>query len=203
MTARLLTRTAVTALALCSLAAGCLSQAAPRSYVLAVATAAPPSPALGAAGSGPAVGVGPIRVPAYLDRPSLVVRAGADEVTLSPDHRWAESLADGIARVMAGNLSLMIPTNAVAIFPWRTPWTVQYRVTMEILRFDGPLSGPVVLDARWRLLDAGGQEMVLKAVNLSEPVPPPPTYAGLVAAQSQLLARVGQDVAAEIRRRAR
>ena len=62
----------------------------------------------------------------------------------------------------------MIPTNAVAIFPWRTPWTVEYRVTVEIFRFDGPLGGPAVLNARWRLLDGNGKELVLRVVNLSE-----------------------------------
>ena len=96
------------------------------------------------------MGVGPVVVPVYLDRPALVVRVGGDEVRLSSDHHWAEPLKDGVARVVAENLSAMIPTDSVVVFPWRTPWVVAYRVTMEILRFDGPLG------ARWSSTRAGG-----------------------------------------------
>jgi hypothetical protein len=137
-------------------------------------------------------------VPVYLDRPSIVVRAGGDEVRFSGEHHWAEPLKDGIARVVAENLAAMVPTDAVVVFPWRAPWTVAYRVTMEILRFDGPLGGPVVLNARWRLLDAEGRELTLKAVALSEPAADR-SYAALVAAQSRVLAAVSRDIAGAIR----
>jgi uncharacterized lipoprotein YmbA len=143
-----------------------------------------------------------VAIPAYLDRPAIVVRASGDELRLSEAHHWAESLKDGVSRVVAENLSAMVPTEAVVVFPWRTPWTVQYRITMEILRFDGSLGGPVVLNARWRLLDGAGQELVLKAVALEEPVPDA-TYGAMVSAQSRLLATVSRDMAAEIRARAR
>ena len=139
-------------------------------------------------------------MPVYLDRPSIVVRAGSDEVRLSSNHHWAEPLKDGVARIVAENLATMVPTDAVAVFPWRAPWTVKYRVTMEILRFDGPLGGPVVLNARWRLLDGEGKEVALKAVMLSEPAADA-SYAALVASQSRLLATVSRDIASEIRSR--
>jgi uncharacterized protein len=176
---------------------GCTLRAAPpKTYVLSAASA----PAATSTGRDPVVGVGPITVPAYLDRPPIVVRAGDDEVQLSSGHHWAEPLKDGIARVIAENLALMVPTDAVGVFPWRSPWTVQYRVIVEILRFDGPLRGPVVLNARWRLLDGAGKGLLLRAVTLTEPVPEA-THAALVAAQSRLLAAVSRDMAAEIRSR--
>lgn len=179
-------------------AAGCsLRSPLPRAYVLA-----PASPAvLPAPGRGPAVGVGPVMIPGYLDRTAIVVRAAGDEVRLSEDHRWAESLKDGVARVVAENLAGMIPTDAIAVYPWKTPWAIQYRVALEIMRFDGPLGGPLILSARWRLLDGAGRELVLRAVNLSEPASDG-TYGALVSAQSRLLARLSQDIAAEIKSRA-
>ena len=132
---------------------GCLSVSPlPRSYLLS-ATA----PASSAPHASVAVGVGPVRIPAYLDQSSILVRTGEGEVELSGEHRWAEPLRDGIGRTLAENLSAMIPTDAVAVFPWRTPWTVDYRVTVDILRFDGAPGRSVVLDARWRLLDGSRQ----------------------------------------------
>jgi hypothetical protein len=186
----------VVALLALSGAVGCLSSSAPRSYVLAPANV-PNAPV---AGRGPAVGVGPVVIPAYLDRPAMVVRAAGDEVRLSEDHRWAESLKDGVARVIAENLSSMIPTDAIVLYPWKTPWTIQYRVTMEILRFDGPLGGAAILNARWRLLDGSGKQLVLRAVNLTESAGGT-THAALVAAQSRLLAQVSREIATEIRAR--
>jgi uncharacterized lipoprotein YmbA len=149
------------------------------------------------------VGVGPISIPTYLDRSPIVVRAGDDgEVGLSDEHRWAEPLRDGIARALAGNLSAMIPTDAVPIFPWRASWTVQYRVTVDILRFDGTIGKSVVLDARWRLLDSSGKELDLRAVHREEACSEP-THGGLVVAHNRLLASLSRDIAAEIRSRVR
>jgi uncharacterized protein len=102
---------------------------------------------------------------------------------------------------VAENLASMIPTDAIVVYPWKTPWAIQYRVTMEIVRFDGPLGGALILNARWRLLDGAGKELMLRAVNLSEPARDA-TYGALVSAQSRLLARVSQDIAAEIKSRA-
>jgi uncharacterized lipoprotein YmbA len=146
------------------------------------------------------VGVGPISIPAYLDRSAIVVRTGdGGEVSLSGEYRWAELLREGIPRTLAGNLSAMIPTDAVPIFPWRAPWTVQYRVTVDILRFDGALGKSVVLDARWRLLDGGGKELTIRTMHLEEACDT--TYAALVAAHNRLLASLSRDIAAEIRSR--
>jgi uncharacterized lipoprotein YmbA len=179
---------------------GCSFRSAPpKTYLLSPAS---PVPAAAPASSsqGPVVGVGPVAIPAYLDRSPMVVRVGGDEVQLSADHYWAEPLKDGVARVIAENLAVMVPTDAVALFPWRSPWTVAYRVTVEILRLDGPLGGPVVLSARWRLLDGEGKELALRAATLSEPVGDA-SHGALVAAQSRMLAAMSRDIAAEIRAR--
>jgi hypothetical protein len=180
-------------------AGGCLSVSPPpRTFLLSPAVPPASSPPL----AGVVVGVGPVGIPTYLDRSSIVVRTGEGEVELSGEHRWAEPLRDGIGRTLGENLSAMIPTDAVAVFPWRTPWTVDYRVPVDILRFDGAPGGSVVLHARWRLLDAAGKELLLRAAVLQESIADS-TYAALVAAESRLLASLSRDIAAEIRSRLR
>jgi hypothetical protein len=174
--------------------AGCAS-APPASYLLS----APPAAAAPGARHGPVVAVGPVALPAYLDRSGIVVRRPGDEIVISTDHRWGEPLGDGVARVLAENLAVMVPTDAVVVFPWKTSWTPQFRVTVDIVHFDGPLSGPAVLAARWRLLDERGKVLALHAVRLQEPVIAP-THAALVAAHGRLLTALSHDIAAEIRR---
>jgi uncharacterized lipoprotein YmbA len=71
-----------------------------------------------------------------------------------------------------------------------------------IVHFDGPLSGPAVLSARWRLLDERGKVLALHAARLQEPITAP-THAGLVAAQGRLVTALSRDIAAEIRRHPR
>ena len=177
---------------------GCLSVSPlPRSYLLSATAPTSPAPRASVA-----VGVGPVRIPAYLDRSSIVVRTGEGEAELSDEHQWAEPLRDGIGRTLAENLSAMIPTDAVAVFPWRTPRTVDYRAAVDILRFDGAPGGSVVLHARWRLLDAAGKELLLRAAVLQESIADS-TYAALVAAESRLLASLSRDIAADIQSRLR
>lgn len=195
MSARLVTSVIV---GLLGALAGCsLRGELPKTYVLSATS----GPAASGPRRGPVVGVGPVTLATYLDQRSIVVREGDEQVRLSPAHLWAEPLKDGVARVIAENLALMVPTDAVVLFPWRTPRTVAYRVTVEILRFDGSLAGPVGLNAHWRLLDEAGKQLEQKAVVLDEPVAEP-IYAAVVASQNRLLAVVSRDIAAAIRARA-
>jgi len=131
----------------------------------------PGAPAAMGAHESPVVGVGPVALPTYLDRRSIVMREADSEVRLSSAHRWAEPLKDGVARVVAENLAVMIPTDAALVYPWRSPRVVTYRVTLEIFRFDGTLGGPVVLNVRWRLVDKDGNELALRTVTLDEQRP--------------------------------
>jgi uncharacterized lipoprotein YmbA len=139
-------------------------------------------------------------VPAYLDRRSILTHEPDGEVLIASSHQWAEPLKDGVTRVVAENLAAMIPTDAALMYPWRSPSVVTYRVTVEIFRFDGTLGGPVVLTARWRLLDKDGNELTLRTVTLDER-PVDATYGALVASHSHLLAAVSQDIATAIRTR--
>ena len=180
---------------LATLGAGCsLRDAPPRTYVLSAAGV----PATTGPHAGPVVGVGPVALPAYLDRRSIVIHEADGEVRLASRHLWAEPLKDGVTRVVAQNLTVMVPTDAALVYPWRSPRVVTYRVTLEIFRFDGTLGGPVVLNGRWRLLDKDGNELVLRTVALDEQ-PVDSTYAALVASHSRLLAAVSRDIATAIR----
>jgi len=180
---------------LATVGVGCtLRGAPPRTYILSASAPSATGPH-----EGPVVGVGPVVVPTYLDRRAIVLHELADgEIRLAENHQWAEPIKDGVARVVAENLTAMIPTDAALVYPWRSPRVVTYRVTLEIFRFDGALGSPVVLNVRWRLLDTDGKELVLRTVTLEER-PADATYAALVASHDRLLATVSRDIATVIR----
>jgi hypothetical protein len=52
-----------------------------------------------------AVLVGPVSVPAAVDRPQFVVQVAPNRVELDEFNRWAAPLNDAIARAVAGNLA--------------------------------------------------------------------------------------------------
>jgi hypothetical protein len=178
------------------LSSGCLGGASPATKFYTLVPAA--SPRAGAPPAGPdrgvTLGVGPVTVPAYLDRPQIVTRQGSDELDLAEHDRWAEPLPDSIARVMAENLSAMLGTDRVAIFPWSVSQSVPYQVTVDLLRFDGALGGDIVLDARWRIVAGDGKELLVKRSTLREATTAP-GYGALVSSMSRALGGLSRDIA--------
>src|SRR5262245_51890003 len=147
-----------------------------------------------------AIGVGPVFLPGYLDRIQVVTRTGEDHVVLSPFYRWAEPLDEGIARILADEISTHVPTERIVTYPWSGPIAraIQYQVVVAVLRFDGHNGRDVVLDARWRILAKDGTELAFRRSTLSETVAGP-GYDPMVAAMTRALVSLGQEIAAEIR----
>ena len=68
---------------------GCAGSESVRYYVLSATPAGP----VGAAVRDIPVGVGPVELPEYLDRPQIVTRTSQNELNVADFDRWAESLA--------------------------------------------------------------------------------------------------------------
>jgi uncharacterized lipoprotein YmbA len=153
--------------------------------------------------SSPAIGVGPVLIPGYLDRVQIVTRGAEDDIELSPYHRWAEPLESGIAKVVADNLAAQVGSERIAVFPWRggVARMLDYQVVVVVLRFEGSAGGRVTLDARWRLLDKNGQELVLKRSTINEPIQGG-GHQPLVRGMNRVLTTLAQEIATEIQSRA-
>jgi hypothetical protein len=146
------------------------------------------------------IGVGPVLLPGYLDRSQIVIRTGADRVELSMFHRWAEPLADGIARTLTEEIGARVPTDRIVTFPWRSvvARVIQYQVVVAVLRFDGRLGGDVTLDTRWRILGRDGAELAFRRSTVIETAAGPGVEP-IVAAMTRALVTLGQEIATEIR----
>ncbi|WP_291992994.1 PqiC family protein [Candidatus Accumulibacter sp. ACC003] len=165
-----------------------------RFYTLSAATAG--------AGSGSAatlsVAVGPVSLPAVVDRPQIVVNSGANEVRLDEFNRWAGPLQDNIARVLAGNLAQELGTARVWPYGQTAQSSADYQVLIDVQRFDSTLGDAVLIEALWTVRPAAGGASKSGRSQVRE------TIAGsgfepLVAAHSRALARVSSDIAAAIR----
>ncbi len=143
----------------------------------------------------PLVGIGPVNIPEYLNRPQIVLRSGGNEISFQDFHLWGEPLKDSFARVLAKNLIHLLETDRVLIFPWFGSARPEFLVTVDVFRFDGGLGGEVYLDAVWTLyrhhekvwLDSN--RMVLKETCAGG------NYEALVDAHNLLLLRLSKNIA--------
>lgn len=178
--------------------AGCAGSSAPvRLYVLTPAPEARVAPLGAAVPGGPALGVGPVRLPGLLDRPQIVTRRGADEIDEAEFHRWGEPLADSVPRILAENLAALRKTERVTLFAWDPAPAVQHQVVVDVMRFDGAMGGDVVLDARWRILATDGKELAANRSVLTQPTDST-GYPAVVAAMSRALAALSREIAATL-----
>jgi uncharacterized protein len=111
------------------LVAGCASPAS-RFYTLSAAS----TPAT--TSSDLSVTLGPVSVPAAVDRPQIVVRTGPNQVRMDEFNRWAAPLQNGIARVVAENLVAILGTPSVTVSPLTLGEGADYRVALEVQRFE-------------------------------------------------------------------
>ena len=130
----------------------------PSRFFTLSAVAEPPT---SASASDVSVGLGPIRVPAYLDRPELATRVAPAEVVFSPTDRWAEPLSASLRRILAQNLGTILGTDDVAFFPWPAGTPVDWAVAVDVQRFDRTPSGEVEVAARWTVREGAGGRLRL------------------------------------------
>lgn len=143
------------------------------------------------------VSVGPVSVPAAVDRPQLVVEVSPNRVELDEFNRWAAPLDDAIARTVANDLASLLGTPRVAAAPLAN-FAPAYRVTIDVLRFESAPGESVLVDALWVVqATASGMQRSGRTI-----APEPVTdegYDALAAAHSRALARVSADVAVALR----
>jgi len=176
---------------------GCGSSPPTHYYTLtAVAPAPGGSPERGSAEY--SVSVGPVTLPEIVDRPQLVVRVGANQVALVDQHRWAEPLKSEIPRVIAENLSQLLGAQQVVTYSQNLVRDAEFRVLVDIKRFDSTVGQTVTIDALWTVRRASGGEPATGRSLAQEPIGGD-GYDAIVAAHGRALATVSRDVAESIR----
>jgi uncharacterized lipoprotein YmbA len=176
-------------------AAGCARTPPPNFYLLEE----PAGSRLSGLDRGMAIGVGPLNLAGYLDRPNVVTRLTDHELQLSDFNRWAEPLKESILRVIGGNLSNMLETNRIYEIPWRNKeMPLEFRVEIDISRFDGCLGGDALLAARWTLYGRDEKTLVTR-VSLITVASGGDGYDRLIGAQNQALRKLSQEIVDAIR----
>ena len=147
-----------------------------------------------------AIGVGPVEFPKFLDRPQIVTRKSQNQIEVSEFHRWAGSFPGDFSRVLAKNISILLPSDRVAVYPWGEQFSPTYRVKLDVEQFDGQLGERVVLEVTWMVTDQEGtNQLVVRKSLIEEPVSDK-TYEALVVAESNALVTLSRTIVEEIRK---
>jgi len=175
--------------ALVILASGCASTPESRYFVLSPVRATPaPAP------STLSVAVGPVSVPAVVDRPQIVVTMGPNRVWLDEFNRWAAPLQSSIAHVVADNLAGLLGTPRVAPSSQPLSGDAQYRVAIAVQGFESAPGEGSTLDAVWTVSRARDGQSQAGRTSVREPATEK-SYDALAAAHSRALGRLSRDVA--------
>ncbi|MEB4591706.1 PqiC family protein [Candidatus Thiothrix sp. Deng01] len=140
------------------------------------------------------LGVGPVKLPTLLDREGMVVRKDATTVEVSDTHLWGGQLEDEFLSALSQQLQWRLPATRVQTVPWELSQTPQYQVEVRLDQFDGMPGGKAALRGLWRLqAGADGKILTTEPVALERKTAEP-GVAGVVKAQSALVADLANQI---------
>ncbi len=178
---------------------GCGTTAPSRFYILQSMTADAARTEAGRVERDIAVGVGPVELSRHLDRPQIVIRAEGNEVSFAEFDRWAEPLNENISRVLSENLSILLSTDRVSEFPWKSSTLIDYRVEATLQRFDVSPEGNTTLIANWTILEGKGTQVLLKRRSVIRSSATGQGYKAKVLAMNSTLSDLSREIAAAIK----
>lgn len=182
---------------------GCFSSApATRLYVLApMAEGAAKAPAPAEAARKPvSLVIREVRVPQYLDRPQIVTRDSGHRLTISEFDQWGGNLREDLTRVLSENLALLLASNRIVAAPYPMALQPDYRIDVEVLRFEREMDGQVRLAARWWLMSGKDAVLLASPEAAFTVVPAGSSYEAVVAAMSAVYGDLARAIVDSIRK---
>ena len=175
----------------------CMFRAQPDSFrYYTLASSAEPSVR---SASGLTVGLGPVTLPGYLSRSSLVTRVDDTRVHYSEGDLWAEPPGKQFTRTLSENLSRALGGARIVDYAWYPSVPIDVAVAVNVLAFEVDSTGAATLNADWALRDPHSRQVGYEGQSaIVEPAGGSPREAAggaAVAALSRALAQLSREVA--------
>ncbi len=138
--------------------------------------------------------IGPVDVPAHLDREGIASRDGNNQLSYSNNHRWAEPLKENLIKTIKANIAQLLPNQQLIDFPYRQTNKPDYQLSISIEKFGYSNDGSVVLKARSEILDAMGRQVDYSNIDLKR-VLSEKDHAAIVRIMSMLLGEMTVQLA--------
>jgi len=140
------------------------------------------------------IAVGPVTLPATVDRPEIVVSSGSNELVRDDFQRWASPLQDNFSRVVAEDLALLLGSAQVGRFPQPLGVESDYRVVVDVRSFNSTLGEAAAIDAVWTVRRMKDKKARSGHTSARESTADG-SYQALAAAHSRAAATMSRDIA--------
>lgn len=141
------------------LLSGCIGQkSSPSKYYLLTGLTPDTPTLLTDSSSAPMVTVEKVEIPAFLDRPQMVLSYGSNQLQFAEFDRWAEPIETGFTRVLRENLARLLGSEQVSAHPWGRHFAADFTVTTVIIDLKAdPDAKTVKLTALWKIAGPDGK----------------------------------------------
>ena len=146
---------------------------------------------------GPMIGLGPIRLPEYLDRFQMVVAVSENKYKLIDGHRWAEKLDQNISLALFKTLPSQLGTDRMIRYPWPQRPGVDFQVKIDILELNIDQDGQSQLVAQWSIKSK--DETILNKRSTFTAQASTTDIDKMVQAQSECLTKLGQEIVTNLK----
>ena len=153
------------------------------------------------AGDPVVLGLGPLRLPDYLNRSQFVTRGAGAELKVDEFNRWAEPLGPSLHRVLSRDVDGLMDGVVVVAFPYGSEvrTEVDYRVLGDVYRFEADDSGRITLEVQWGIIGVGSglieaphrSRYETRAATAGDP-------AAVAIAMNEALSEFSRDIASEL-----
>ena len=141
------------------------------------------------------IGIGPVKIPEYLDRPQIVTKSKDKMLQFAQFDRWGESLDLGLARLIREDLTVMLPGAKLTLYPWNPSIAVKYQVVVEVIQLDSELDRDMFFVVQWTIIDVQNSKTILIKRSEFRTAIVPRNYSGLVKTLSASCASLSSQIA--------
>lgn len=184
---------------LATLLSGCIGGASPgiKFYILNPVDG---QPLQGAEADVTHVEVTAVRLPQYLERPQIVTRTDDNRIDLSEYNQWGGNLRKNMTRTLSINLSRLLNTSNITVIPYRGIAKPDYRIEIDVLKFEKDHDQKVRLSAHWRITSGTAEEIIATRISELESAAVDGTanYESTVKAMTELYGKLSEIIAKTI-----
>tara|TARA_R110000772_G_scaffold90749_7_gene187014 strand:+ start:221 stop:859 length:639 start_codon:yes stop_codon:yes gene_type:complete len=176
--------------------AGLPGSAPTRFYILKTAEDIKPGEATINLPEAMTIGIGPVQIPGYADRPQIVTFDSGAEINVSDFDHWAEPLSDAIKRVVSSNVASLIGEEKVFAYPADfRPNKDSVQVALDIIDITETGTGVARLSVRWHLKELYDNTVLARHAKTYEMPATTGDYNSYANALSTLLGQLSRDIA--------
>ncbi len=129
-----------------------------------------------------------------LERKQIVTRLPDNSVKIAEFHQWASPLKDNVAQVLTHNLAMLQTSDLIRAYPWSAYGAVDYRIIIDIIRFDTRPEQSVNLEANWAIMNEKNHTLISNGHTKIEHPLGDPSYPATVKALNKILSEFSREL---------